>query len=79
MSHSLTVPHLDAPTRLDKFLVSELPKISRASIQKAIKNGDIKINNKKVEVHHFLKPNDVITYSEITGPTATNFKPTTQT
>ncbi len=61
MKKDLTVPHLESPTRLDKFLVQELGVTwSRSFIQHAIKHGDIRVDNKKVTVHHFLKPGEVI-------------------
>ena len=65
MSQTLAVPQLTNPTRLDKFLVTELPKLSRATIQRAIKSSDIKVNDKKVEVHHWLKPGDKITITNV--------------
>lgn len=46
--------------RLDKFLVSRYPEISRARIQKAITDGLVLVNNKKPSKHYFLKPADQI-------------------
>lgn len=45
-------------SRLDKFLVEQLPNLSRSQIQKIIKSGQILVNNKKTSVHHFLKEYD---------------------
>ena len=41
--------------RLDKFLVEQLPDITRSQIQKLIKSGDVKVNGEETNVHHFLK------------------------
>lgn len=60
MNRTITVPHLTEHTRLDKFLTQELLGLSRSFIQHAIKNGDIKVNDKKTSVHHFLKEGDII-------------------
>jgi len=46
--------------RLDKFLVDQLPELSRNQIQKMIKNDGVLVNGRKVEPHHFLKINDQI-------------------
>ena len=43
------------PIRLDKFLAQEFPEKSRESLKKAIKNGEILVNNKKVTPHFKLK------------------------
>jgi len=46
--------------RLDKFLVQELPDLSRAKIQKMIKSGLVLVNKKVVTPHVALAENDVI-------------------
>lgn len=64
--------------RLDKFLTNEISNLSRNQIQKLIKVGQIKVNDEKTSVHHFLKKGDKITidiktkktsFGEITEPT----------
>ena len=42
------------PERLDQFLVNKLEKISRAQIQKLIKHGLIKVNDKIVKSSHSI-------------------------
>jgi len=46
--------------RLDLFLMSQLPKISRNQIQKLIKAGLVLVNGKKVLPHHWLKENELV-------------------
>jgi 23S rRNA pseudouridine1911/1915/1917 synthase len=76
MDREITVPHIEQPTRLDKFLVQELGSgWSRTFIQQAIKNNAIKVNEKKVTVHHFLKEGDVIMVGVITPEVRTELEP----
>lgn len=56
----LTVTTDESGKRLDLFLVSHLPSVSRSAIQKMIKAGEVTVNEKKVTVHHFLKSGDRI-------------------
>ncbi len=49
--------------RLDIFLTTELSKISRSQIQKLVKLGQVRVNAKTVEVHHWLKTGDIIEYT----------------
>jgi len=56
----ITVPQLSEPTRLDKYLLAELPGWSRTALQQAIKDGKIKVNQKNIPPHHFLKAGEVI-------------------
>lgn len=60
MKKTIIVPILENPTRLDKFLVTQLSELSRTFIQQAIKDRKVTVNNKKIAVHHFLKNDDVI-------------------
>jgi len=72
MNKEIIVPHLEHPTRLDKFLVQELGSgWSRTVIQQAIKDGTIKVNGKKVPVHHFLKMGEIIALSDLAATKAT--------
>lgn len=50
--------------RLDKFLVSQFPKLSRSQIQKMIKDGQVLLDGKPTAVHHFLKEGDTIEVKE---------------
>jgi 23S rRNA pseudouridine1911/1915/1917 synthase len=72
MPKEIKVPHLDQPTRLDKFLVQELGSSwSRTAIQQAIKHGDIQVSGKKVPVHHWLKADEIISLSDLKAPETT--------
>lgn len=51
--------------RLDKFLTEKLIQQTRSQIQKLIKQGGVLINGQTVNVHHFLKTGDKITFSEV--------------
>ena len=46
--------------RLDKFLLPHLPDLSRAEIQRMIKEGFILVNQNKVTPHNFLKNGDKV-------------------
>lgn len=45
--------------RLDNYIASMFPEVSRASIQKLIKNEKIKVNKKSVKTSYKLKVNDI--------------------
>ena len=61
--------------RIDKFLQSELKKLSRTMIQKLIRDGYIKINNiKNFEVSKKIKSNNVIAI-HFPEPKETHIKP----
>jgi 23S rRNA pseudouridine1911/1915/1917 synthase len=49
-----------AITRIDKYLVNLMPKVSRNRIQDAADNGSILVNDKPVKSNYKVKPNDVI-------------------
>lgn len=49
-------------TRLDLYLISEFSKVSRTKIQKAIKNGEVLVNNEQVKTGYMLKEDDLVTY-----------------
>ena len=49
--------------RLDKFLSTQLPEISRSQIKKLIIKKQVFVNNKEASVHHWLKKNDEIIYN----------------
>lgn len=55
-----TIEEGDAGERLDIFLASVLPNLSRSAIQKLIKQGSIMVNGKQTSVHHFLKAGDKV-------------------
>jgi 23S rRNA pseudouridine1911/1915/1917 synthase len=46
--------------RIDKYLVNQMPKVSRNRIQDAADNNSILVNEKPVKSSYKVKPNDVI-------------------
>lgn len=76
MNKTLSVPLLHEPTRLDKFLHSALPDFSRALLQRAIRQGDVTVNDKKVAVHHWLHTGDTINLKNLTEPQKLSLIPT---
>ena len=49
------------PLRVDKFLMNKIENVTRTKIQKATKQGHIRVNNLSVKANHKVKPNDVVT------------------
>ena len=49
--------------RIDKFLYDTLPNVTRNKLQEAIKNGFIKVNEKKIKSSYKIKANDKIIVS----------------
>jgi 23S rRNA pseudouridine1911/1915/1917 synthase len=56
----IKIEQQDANQRLDMFLSSRLPELSRAKIQKFIKNGQIKVNGESANSHYSVKENDML-------------------
>ncbi|MFH1254982.1 MAG: RluA family pseudouridine synthase [bacterium] len=61
---TIKITKQSAGERLDKFLISRLPHLSRAQIQKLIKRQAITINGIAVSQHCFLKPGGIINIDE---------------
>lgn len=59
-AETINISAEQAGLRLDKFLVERFPDTSRSQIQKAVKDGLVIINEKKVLPHHFLKAGEEI-------------------
>lgn len=58
---SIKIAERDIGKRLDKFLVKQLPKLSRSQIQKLIKSSAVMVNEKTVPAHYFLRQGDLVT------------------
>ncbi len=56
----LIIDDLIDEIRLDSYLSSYLPNISRSKLQTVIKNERIKVNLKPVKPSYIVKPNDII-------------------
>lgn len=48
------------PIRLDKFLMDKLERVTRNRVQNGIKEGIIRVNEKKIKSNYKVRPNDVI-------------------
>ena len=61
--------------RIDKFLSTRLPHVTRTKLQEGIHAGLVKVNNLVVKPNHKIHPNDVITVSLPQPPRDTDVKP----
>ena len=64
MSRSFTPKAAEVGQRLDLFCTANIPALSRAAIQRAIKNGHITLNQKQVKPSYALKSGDQIEASQ---------------
>ncbi len=60
MKESLTVTSSAAGQRLDIFCVSKVLSLSRTALQRAIKNGDITVNNQVVKPRYIVRTDDIV-------------------
>ena len=58
---SYTVDIVDADTRIDQFLASNVNEITRSRIQSLVKEGNVKVNSSTVKTSYRLKAGDEIT------------------
>jgi len=56
------------PIRLDKYLMTKVPNVTRNKIQNGIKAGEITVNEKHVKPNHILKGSEKIQYSQPKSP-----------
>ncbi len=63
MKKTFKITTTEAGQRLDVFCVSRFPQFSRALLQKAIKSGEITVNEKQAKPGYTLKENDTVTIS----------------
>ena len=56
------------PIRLDKYLMTKVPSVTRNKIQNGIKAGEITVNDKHVKPNHILKGSEIIQYSKPKSP-----------
>ncbi len=61
MNEVFTIKTVSAGQRLDIFCVSKIPQYSRAILQKAIKSGEITVNEEIVKPRYIIRENDVVT------------------
>lgn len=60
MQNTFTITPSESGQRLDVFCVAQLPQLSRAFLQKAIKAGQITVNGKLVKPRQILKAGDEV-------------------
>jgi len=59
------IDYTDENKRIDLFLSSLIPEVSRSQIQNFIKKGQVTLNGKPVKPSYSLKENDIITCQDI--------------
>lgn len=58
--HRIVADARQSLIRIDKFLMDRLPNVSRNKLQKAIKDGFVKVNNQQIKPNHKIHPHDVV-------------------
>lgn len=64
MIHEIEVLESQAGIRIDKFLVEELPELSRSYIQKLIKEDEITVNGKKIKSNYKVNADDLVVINQ---------------
>jgi 23S rRNA pseudouridine1911/1915/1917 synthase len=75
MNKSITVQPEQAGQRIDVFVTLMLRSVSRSAIQKAIKDGEITLNDAPAKPHTALREGDTVTIPEIEPQTARATEP----
>ncbi len=60
--HKIIVDPKQSFIRIDKFLMTKLERVTRNKIQKAIKNEEVKVNDKIIKSNYKVRPNDIISF-----------------
>ena len=60
-SHTITVPDDSESVRLDRFLVSVLPRQSRSQIQRLIREAHIRVDGREAKANQPVKPGQAVT------------------
>ncbi|GJM59562.1 pseudouridine synthase [Persicobacter diffluens] len=58
--HRIVADPKQTLVRLDKFLMDKLPSTSRSKLQKAIKDGFVKVNEQTIKPNYKVHPNDIV-------------------
>ena len=61
MIHTITVPDDHENVRLDRFLVSVLPEISRSQLQRLIKDGHVQVAGRDAKANQAVKTGQTVT------------------
>jgi 23S rRNA pseudouridine1911/1915/1917 synthase len=59
--HRLIADPKQSLLRIDKFLMDRLPNVSRNKVQKAIRDGFVKVNEEEIKPNYKVRPGDAIT------------------
>jgi 23S rRNA pseudouridine1911/1915/1917 synthase len=73
--HRIVADGGQAPMRIDKFLMSRLPNVTRTKIQDGIHLGFVKVNDKTIKPNYKVHPSDTITVSLPQPPRDTEVVP----
>lgn len=66
--YNFTADPRQAPLRIDKYLIDRIQNASRNKIQKAVKDGFIKVNDKAIKSNYKVQPGDNIVIGLPTPP-----------
>ena len=73
--HQIKVDPKQDLLRIDKFLMDRLPNVTRNKVQKAIKDGFVRVNGEAVKSNYKIHPNDNIRIALPEPPRDTEVKP----
>lgn len=73
--HRIVADARQSLIRIDKFLMDRLPNVSRNKLQKAIKDGFVKVNDQQIKPNHKIHPHDVVTIALPEPPRDTEVVP----
>jgi len=59
--HRIEIDPNQAPLRVDKFLMTRLPNVTRNGIQAGIKEGHVLVNKESIKANYKVKSGDIIT------------------
>lgn len=62
MPNTFLITNENAGERLDVFLTTQLPDLTRSAVAKRLKAGAGRVNGKPASVHHFLKAGDTVEF-----------------
>jgi 23S rRNA pseudouridine1911/1915/1917 synthase len=73
--YNIKVDKKQDPLRIDKFLMDRLPNVTRNKVQKAIKDGFVKVNDEAIKANYKVHPEDDIVIALPEPPRDTEVKP----
>ena len=72
--YQIKVDKKQDPIRVDKFLMDRLPNVTRNKVQKAIKDGFVKVNEQSIKPNYKVQPEDNIVIALPEPPRDTEVK-----